>query len=127
MTEAYDPTTIHYGTTKPQTPVKKKKAKPRKTQPMREEGSEVNTVAADKLRSLVERIESLEEEKATISEDIKQVFAEAKGAGFDTKALRAIIKLRKRDANEVAEEQAVLDIYLSALGMLPLFGGDAGK
>lgn len=75
------------------------------------------TVAADELLQIVERIERLEEEKATIMTDIKELFAEAKGRGFDTKALRAIVKLRKKDPNERAEEEAILDLYKNALGM----------
>ncbi|MCB1383958.1 MAG: DUF2312 domain-containing protein [Notoacmeibacter sp.] len=75
------------------------------------------TVAAGQLRALIERIERLEEEKKTIADDIKEVYAEAKGNGFDTKALRTIIRLRKQDANERAEAEAVLDLYMAALGM----------
>jgi uncharacterized protein (UPF0335 family) len=75
------------------------------------------TVAASQLRSIIERIERLEEEKKTISDDIKDVYAEAKGTGFDTKALRTIIRLRKKDANERQEEEAILDLYKAALGM----------
>ncbi|MCI5074687.1 DUF2312 domain-containing protein [Oricola sp.] len=76
------------------------------------------TVAAAELRQLVERIERLEEEKATIQNDIKEVMAEAKGRGYDTKALRAIVRLRKKDPNERQEEEAVLDLYKNALGMI---------
>lgn len=75
------------------------------------------TVAASQLRSIIERIERLEEEKKTISDDIKDVYAEAKGTGFDTKALRTIVRLRKKDANERQEEEAILDLYKAALGM----------
>ena len=75
------------------------------------------TVAAGQLRSLIERIERLEEEKKTISDDIKDVYAEAKGTGFDTKAVRTIIRLRKKDQSERQEEQAILDLYKAALGM----------
>ncbi|MCB1420461.1 MAG: DUF2312 domain-containing protein [Notoacmeibacter sp.] len=75
------------------------------------------TVAAGQLRALIERIERLEEEKKTIADDIKEVYAEAKGNGFDTKALRTIIRLRKQDANERAEAEAVLELYMAALGM----------
>jgi len=75
------------------------------------------TVAAGQLRALIERIERLEEEKKTIADDIKDVFAEAKGTGFDTKALRTIIRLRKKDAAERAEEEAIVDLYMAALGM----------
>jgi len=84
---------------------------------MSDPASEV-TVAAAELRQLVERIERLEEEKATIQNDIKEVMAEAKGRGYDTKALRAIIRLRKKDPNEIQEEEAVLDLYKNALGMV---------
>lgn len=74
-------------------------------------------VAAGQLRAFIERIERLEEEKQTIADDIKEVFAEAKGSGFDTKAMRAIIRLRKKDRAEREEEEAILDMYLNALGM----------
>ncbi|MAZ19490.1 DUF2312 domain-containing protein [Oricola sp.] len=84
---------------------------------MSDPASEV-TVAAAELRQLVERVERLEEEKATIQNDIKEVMAEAKGRGYDTKALRAIIRLRKKDPNEIQEEEAVLDLYKNALGMV---------
>lgn len=76
-------------------------------------------VATDQLRSMIERIEKLEEEKAAIGADIKDVFAEAKGNGFDSKALREVIKLRKLDAGERDEREAVLDTYRRALGLLP--------
>lgn len=76
------------------------------------------TVAAGQLRAFIERIERLEEEKKTISDDIKEVFAEAKGTGFDVKAMRTIIRLRKKDQAEREEEEAMLDLYLSALGMV---------
>jgi len=75
-------------------------------------------VGADRLRSFIERIERLNEEKAAIQGDIKEVFAEAKGVGYDTKAMRSLISLRKKDANERAEEEAILETYLAALGML---------
>ena len=74
------------------------------------------TVAAERLRSFLERIERLEEEKTTIAGDIKEVFAEAKGEGYDTKTLRKIIRLRKMDRAKREEEEALLDLYLSALG-----------
>ncbi|WP_279480941.1 DUF2312 domain-containing protein [Aureimonas sp. SK2] len=79
-------------------------------------------VAQDQLRSFVERIERLEEEKKQISDDIKDVYAEAKGNGFDVKVLRKVISLRKQDANERAEMDAILDLYLQALGMMPSGG-----
>ena len=75
------------------------------------------TVAAGQLRSIIERIERLEEEKKNISDDIKDVYAEAKGTGFDTKALRTIIRMRKQDQNERQEAEAILELYLAALGM----------
>jgi uncharacterized protein (UPF0335 family) len=74
--------------------------------------------AKDQLKAIIERIERLEEEKKTISDDIRDVYAEAKGNGFDTKALRAIIRLRKMDVDERREQEAVLETYMHALGML---------
>ena len=76
-----------------------------------------NTVAAGHLRAFIERVENLEEEKQTIVDDIKEVFAEMKGVGFDTKAVRTIIRLRKKDAAERQEEEAILDMYKAALGL----------
>ena len=74
--------------------------------------------AKDQLKAIVERIERLEEEKKTISDDIRDVYAEAKGNGYDVKALRTIVRLRKQDANERAEEETILETYMQALGML---------
>jgi uncharacterized protein (UPF0335 family) len=74
--------------------------------------------AKDHLKAFVERIERLEEEKKTIADDIRDVYAEAKGNGFDTKALRTIVRLRKQDADERKEQEAILETYLHALGML---------
>jgi uncharacterized protein (UPF0335 family) len=74
--------------------------------------------APDQLRTIVERIERLEEEKKSIADDIRDVYAEAKANGYDVKALRHIIKLRKQDANERAELEAVVETYMHALGML---------
>ncbi|MES0136729.1 DUF2312 domain-containing protein [Mesorhizobium sp. M0016] len=76
------------------------------------------TVAAGQLRAFIERIERLEEEKKTIADDIKEVFAEAKGTGFDTKAMRSLIRLRKKDQAERQEEETILDLYKAALGMV---------
>lgn len=73
----------------------------------------------DQLRAFVERIERLEEEKKTLSDDIKDVYGEAKGMGFDTGILKKVVALRKKDEAERMEEDAVLDTYLVALGMLP--------
>lgn len=74
--------------------------------------------AKDQLRAFVERIERLEEEKKGISDDIKDVYAEAKGNGYDTKALRTVVRLRKQDKDERAEQEAILETYLHALGMI---------
>ena len=74
--------------------------------------------AKDQLRSIIERIERLEEEKKAISDDIRDVYAESKGNGFDVKALRTIVRLRKQDPNERAEEETILETYMHALGML---------
>jgi uncharacterized protein (UPF0335 family) len=74
--------------------------------------------AKDQLKAIIERIERLEEEKKTISDDIRDVYAEAKRNGFDVKALRTIVRLRKQDANERAEAETILETYMQALGML---------
>jgi uncharacterized protein (UPF0335 family) len=76
-------------------------------------------ITADQLRSYIERIERLEEEKKNISQDVKEVFAEAKGNGFDVKTMRTILRLRKIDANDLQEQEYLLDTYKRALGMLP--------
>ena len=76
------------------------------------------TVAAGQLRAFIERIERLEEEKKTIADDIKEVYAEMKGTGFDTKAVRSILRLRKQDQAERQEAEAILDLYMAALGMV---------
>jgi uncharacterized protein (UPF0335 family) len=85
--------------------------------------ADVGGVAADQLRSIIDRIERLEEEKKALAEDIKEVYAEAKGNGFDVKIIRKIISIRKRDRAELDEEETILELYLRALGMLPV--GDA--
>ena len=77
-----------------------------------------SAVNAGQLRAFCERIEKLEEEKRSIADDIKDVYAEAKGTGFDAKILRKVVALRKMDRDKRAEEEAVLDCYLAALGML---------
>ena len=77
------------------------------------------TFAHGQLKSIVERIERLEEEKKVIASDIKDVYAEAKGNGFDTKVLRKIVSLRKQDQNERKEQEEILSLYLQALGMEP--------
>lgn len=76
----------------------------------------VTTVAADRLRSFIERVERLEEEKAVIAEDMKEVYSEAKGEGYDTKTLRQVVRIRKMDRADRQEQEALLDLYLSALG-----------
>lgn len=77
-----------------------------------------DTVAAGQLRAIIERIERLEEDKQAIADDIKDVYAEAKGTGFHTKAIRTIVRLRKKDQAEREEEETVLDLYKAALGMV---------
>ena len=77
------------------------------------------TFSEGQLKSIVERIERLEEEKKVIAADIKEVYAEAKGNGYDIKILRKVISLRKKEIGERLEEEAMLDVYLSALGMMP--------
>lgn len=78
-------------------------------------------VAREQLKSVVERIERLEEEKKAIADDIRDIYAEAKGNGFDTKVLRQVVSLRKKDLTERQEQDAIRDLYLQALGMLPDF------
>jgi len=74
--------------------------------------------AKDQLKSIIERIERLEEEKKAISDDIRDVYAESKGNGYDVKALRTIVRLRKQDPNERAEAETILETYMQALGMI---------
>lgn len=85
---------------------------------MDDQSPSTTTVAANQLRSIIERIERLEEEKREVAEQIKEVYAEAKGNGFDAKTLRKVVSLRKKPAEEREEEEALLDLYLSALGMV---------
>jgi uncharacterized protein (UPF0335 family) len=80
--------------------------------------SEVEAVARDQLRSIVQRIERLEEEKKALADDIRDVYAEAKANGYDTKALRTVVRLRKQDAAERQEHEAILATYMVALGMV---------
>ena len=79
--------------------------------------TDVGGITAEQLRSYIERIERLEEDKAVIAEDIKNVFAEAKGNGFDTKIMRQVLRLRKMDRDDRAEQESLLDLYMHALGM----------
>ena len=85
------------------------------TDPMNDNLSDT---AREKLRMTVERIERLEEEKKEVAEQIKEVYGEAKALGYDTKALRTVIKLRKQDRDERAEQEAILEVYMDALGEL---------
>ncbi|HEV2302133.1 MAG TPA: DUF2312 domain-containing protein [Stellaceae bacterium] len=80
---------------------------------------DVGGIAGDRLRSFIERIERLEEERRVLSADIKEVYAEAKGNGFEPKIMRQIVRLRKKDKDELDEEESLLDVYKRALGMLP--------
>jgi uncharacterized protein (UPF0335 family) len=84
----------------------------------RQHGMGGGAVAADELRLLIERAERLEEEKKGISDDIKDVMAEAKGRGYDPKAIRKILSIRKKKKEEYQEEEAILEVYLQALGMI---------
>jgi len=83
-----------------------------------DEAGASETATGARLRSFIERIERLEEEKKALADDIKEVYSEAKGQGFDTKTMRKIISLRKKDPDDRAEEDALLDTYKSALGMM---------
>ena len=80
---------------------------------------DVGGIAGERLRSLIERIERLEEERRALSADIREVYAEAKGTGFDTKTMRQIVRLRRIDKDDLDEQETLLDIYKRALGMLP--------
>jgi uncharacterized protein (UPF0335 family) len=79
-----------------------------------------NSIAGGQLKSFIERVERLEEEKKALADDIRDVYAEAKGQGFDTKIMRQVVRLRKKDAAERAEEESLLDLYMHALGMADL-------
>jgi uncharacterized protein (UPF0335 family) len=81
--------------------------------------ADVGGIAGERLKSLIERIERLEEEKRALGEDVKEVYAEAKGAGFEPKIMRQIVRIRKRDKDDLDEEESLLDVYKRALGMLP--------
>ena len=80
---------------------------------------DVGGIASERLKSFIERIERLEEEKRALAEDIKEVYAEAKGVGFDTKTMRQVIKIRKMDQDDLDEQEALLDVYKRVLGMIP--------
>jgi uncharacterized protein (UPF0335 family) len=96
----------------------KKTPSPTANQPRQDLGAmNSNAVDGGHLRAFIERIEKLEEEKRAIADDIKDVFAEAKGTGFDPKVMRKIVSLRRQDKHKRQEEEEILDLYLSALGM----------
>ena len=79
--------------------------------------TDAGEVAGDRLRTIIERIERLEEEKRALSDDIREVYSEAKGAGFDVKVIRQVVRLRKMDATDRNEMEQILDVYNRALGM----------
>ena len=81
--------------------------------------ADVGGIAGERLRSFIERIERLEEEKRTLAADIKEVYAEAKGNGFDARIMRQLIRLRRMDKDDLDEQESLLDVYKRALGMLP--------
>ena len=82
-----------------------------------DDDTQVGGIAADRLRSIIERIERLEEEKKALSSDIKDIYSESKSAGFDVKVIRQIVRLRKQEPAEVEEQETLLDLYRRALGM----------
>ncbi len=84
---------------------------------MADEDTKVGGIAVERLRSLIERIERLEEERKALGNDIKDIYGEAKSAGFDVKVLRTIIRLRKQEPAEIEEQETLLDVYRRALGM----------
>lgn len=84
----------------------------------------VENVAAKELLQFIERIERLEEEKKTVADDIKDVYGEAKGRGYDTKAIRKVVADRKKDRDEMMEFEAIVDTYKAALGMIPSTDAD---
>ena len=85
---------------------------------LKEDEAPATKFAKDQLKSIIERIERLEEEKKAISDDIRDVYAESKGNGYDVKALRMIVRMRKQDPNERQEQETILDTYMQALGMI---------
>lgn len=82
------------------------------------DASSGDTMAADELRQFIERIERMEEEKAAIAADVKEIYSEMKGRGYDCKVVKRIINIRKQDANERAEFEAILELYMSSIGMI---------
>ena len=88
------------------------------TAALKEDEAPATKFAKDQLKSIIERIERLEEEKKAISDDIRDVYAESKGNGYDVKVLRMIVRMRKQDANERQEQETILETYMQALGMI---------
>lgn len=88
---------------------------------------DVGGIAGERLKSFIERIERLEEERRTLGADIKEVYAEAKGSGFDTKIMRQLIRLRRMDKDDLDEQESLLDVYKRALGMLPAEASEAAE
>ena len=80
---------------------------------------DVGGIGGEQLKSFIERIERLEEEKRVLAEDIKEVYAEARGSGFDPKIMRQIVRIRRRDQDDLDEEESLIELYKRALGMLP--------
>jgi uncharacterized protein (UPF0335 family) len=87
------------------------------TETKKPEETQTGGIAADRLRSIIERIERLEEERKALAGDIKDIYGEAKSAGFDVKVIRQLIRIRKQEPAEVEEQESLLDIYRRALGM----------
>lgn len=85
---------------------------------MTESANQSYSIAADELRAFIERLERLEAEKKDIADQVKEVYAECKGRGYDTKVVKKVLSLRKRDKDDIAEEEAVLEMYKAALGMI---------
>jgi uncharacterized protein (UPF0335 family) len=86
---------------------------------------DVGGIGGEQLKSFIERIERLEEEKRALAEDIKEVYAEARGNGFEPKIMRQIIRIRKRDQDDLDEEESLIELYKRAIGMLPAESGQA--
>ena len=102
----------------PAEPQESAPSSPAATSPQQGETRDVGGVAGDRLRSFIERIERLEEEKAHIAEDIKEIYAELKGVGFDAKTVRKVVSLRKLDSEKRREADELLDLYKTAVGMV---------
>jgi uncharacterized protein (UPF0335 family) len=88
--------------------------------------ADVGGIAGDRLKSFIERVERLEEEIRDLNKDKSEVYAEAKGVGFDVKIMKEIIRLRRLDQDDLDERDALLDVYMRAIGMIPDFAGEAG-